>query len=184
MNRSRLPLNEKQRLPTRRVSRSFTVRTPEPLSATATWISRGENRASRYVWPLRGLSSRARGAVRSTVGPAVHPAPAAFVAHTPTVSRTRSPFVAVSVVAPGVVTVTAARPKPSVTYCAFPTLTTAPTDGTNADVAVKSGAGPNVVFTSPTLTVNGTPAATTGGAWRFSGSPAKQPDAPGAPQPS
>jgi hypothetical protein len=43
MKRSRLPLKEKQRLPTRRVRRSFTVRTPDPLSATATRMSRGEN---------------------------------------------------------------------------------------------------------------------------------------------
>ena len=47
MNRSRLPLNEKQRLPTRRVRRSFTVRTPDPLSATATRMSRGENLVRR-----------------------------------------------------------------------------------------------------------------------------------------
>src|SRR3954467_4475902 len=114
MNRPREPLHEKQRLPTGRVRRSFTFRTPEPASATETWISRGEKRRSRYVWPLRGLISRVRGAVRSGGSAVPHRPSAPFVAHTGTDSRTREPFVAVRFTVPGVVTVTAARPKPSV----------------------------------------------------------------------
>src|SRR4051812_38762395 len=116
MNRSRFPLYEKQRLPTRRVRRSFTFRTPEPVSTTARWMGRGETVRKRWTWPLRGLSRRARGAVRSPAAPATPGAGAAAVPP-PTrraLERIAPGFVALRRCTPVAVNITAALPAASV----------------------------------------------------------------------
>ena len=148
MNRSRRPLNEKQRLPTRRVRRSFTVRTPEPVSSTAMRITRGTKRLRRYVRPLRGERRRARGAVRSTTAPATTGAgaPAAPTATVSAFERIAPSFVALSDCVPACENTTVAFPAASVV--APPTL--APATGAP-------------LFWSSTRTATGAPAVAVAG---------------------
>src|SRR3954470_14121989 len=161
MNRSRRPLNEKQRLPTRRVRRTFTLRTPEPLSATATRMSRGENFAKRETWARRGRGRGARGAVRSTATPATAwPAAPGAAAAWPgaamvsgTATEREEPLVARTLTVPGVARVSVARPSAPVVALAPPAVTVTPAAGPGVEVP-----GVPLVLNCVTATTKGVPA--------------------------
>src|SRR4051794_18011066 len=124
-------------------------------------MSRGEKRRRRYVWPLRGLSSLARGAVRSTIAATLWAGgcPGATTASGRPADRD-APRTARRVVAPAAGTVSVATPSGPVTALAPPAVTVTPAAGPGVEVP-----GTPVVLNWVTATANGVPAVADAGAF-------------------